>query len=179
MRNYILSCYLWVTEWRKMTEQTDWRGKQPFQRACVSEDYTLKCWGAWDIISHPPSPGGRRRRREYARWSSLKLRERAIISHRSVMLEVHRDRTDYWGRRAQDGHLDFHTAPGPCPQSDNSLDIYRVYGPLQNKTLLTSKLCLHLKWKVSPKPSSKPLWIRTSLTWSSQGDRTMTRLKSF
>ena len=111
MRNDILSCYFWLNEWRKMTEQTDWRRKQPSQRACVSEDDTLKCWGAWDTTSHPPSPGGGGRRREYARLSSLKLRERAIISHRSAMLQVHRNRTDYWGRGAQDGHLDFHTAP--------------------------------------------------------------------
>ena len=35
-----------MPEWREMTEQTDWRVKQPSQVACVSED--LKCWGAWD-----------------------------------------------------------------------------------------------------------------------------------
>ena len=29
----------------------------------------------------------------------------------TVLLYVHRDRTDYQGRGAQDGHLDFHTAP--------------------------------------------------------------------
>ena len=28
----------------------------------------------------------------------------------SVLLYVHRDRTDYQGRGAQDGHLDFHIA---------------------------------------------------------------------
>ena len=32
--------------WRGMTEQVDWRAKQPSQVACLSED--LKCWGAWD-----------------------------------------------------------------------------------------------------------------------------------
>ena len=37
-----------MPEWREMTEQTDWRTKQPSQVACVSED--LKCWGAWDTI---------------------------------------------------------------------------------------------------------------------------------
>ena len=35
-----------LPEWREMTEQTDWRAKQPLQVVCVSED--LKCWGAWD-----------------------------------------------------------------------------------------------------------------------------------
>ena len=28
-----------------------------------------------------------------------------------MLLYVHRDRTDYLGLGAQDGHLDFHTAP--------------------------------------------------------------------
>ena len=28
-----------------------------------------------------------------------------------MLLEVHRDRTDFYGRGAQDVHLDFHTAP--------------------------------------------------------------------
>ena len=35
-----------MPEWREMTEQIDWREKQPSQVARVSED--LKCWGAWD-----------------------------------------------------------------------------------------------------------------------------------
>jgi len=35
-----------IPEWREMTEQTDWREKQPSQVACFSED--LKWWGAWD-----------------------------------------------------------------------------------------------------------------------------------
>ena len=35
-----------MPEWREMTEQTDWRAKQPPQVACFLED--LKCWGAWD-----------------------------------------------------------------------------------------------------------------------------------
>ena len=29
-----------------------------------------------------------------------------------MLLYVHRDRTDYLGKGAQDTHLDFHTAPG-------------------------------------------------------------------
>ena len=29
----------------------------------------------------------------------------------SMILYVHRDHTDYEGRRAQDVHIDFHTAP--------------------------------------------------------------------
>ena len=35
--------------WKVMTEQIDWRAKQPSQVACISED--LKCWGAWDTTS--------------------------------------------------------------------------------------------------------------------------------
>ena len=31
-----------------------------------------------------------------------------------VLLYVHRDHKDYSGRGAQDGHLDFHTAPELC-----------------------------------------------------------------
>ena len=32
-------------------------------------------------------------------------------SSSSVLLYVHRDHKDYQGREAQDGHLEFHTAP--------------------------------------------------------------------
>ena len=35
-----------MLEWREMTDQTDWREKQPSQVAYFLED--LKCWGAWD-----------------------------------------------------------------------------------------------------------------------------------
>ena len=28
-----------------------------------------------------------------------------------MFLYIHRDHQDYWGRGAQDGHLDFHAAP--------------------------------------------------------------------
>ena len=35
-----------MPERRDMTEQTDWRTKQPSQVACFSEN--LKCWEAWD-----------------------------------------------------------------------------------------------------------------------------------
>ena len=34
----------------EMTEQTEWRAKQPSQMACISTD-GLKCWGAWDTTS--------------------------------------------------------------------------------------------------------------------------------
>ena len=34
-----------------------------------------------------------------------------LSTHRSASLYVHRDRTDYWGRWAQEAHFDFHTAP--------------------------------------------------------------------
>ena len=33
---------------------------------------------------------------------------------RAVLCYVHRDRKDYSGRGAQDGHLDFHAAPELC-----------------------------------------------------------------
>ena len=36
-----------MPESKEMTEQADWRAKQPSQVACVSED--LKCWEAWGI----------------------------------------------------------------------------------------------------------------------------------
>ena len=32
-----------------------------------------------------------------------------------MLLHVHRDHKDYWGRGAQDGHLDFNTAPELWP----------------------------------------------------------------
>ena len=32
----------------RLTEQIDWRSKQPSQVACISKD--LKCWGAWNYI---------------------------------------------------------------------------------------------------------------------------------
>ena len=35
-----------IPEWREMTEQIDWRARQPSQVACFSKE--LKCWGAWD-----------------------------------------------------------------------------------------------------------------------------------
>ena len=35
-----------MPEWRDMTEQIDWRAKQPLRVACFSED--LKCWEIWD-----------------------------------------------------------------------------------------------------------------------------------
>ena len=35
-----------IPEWREMTDQTDWRAKQPSQVVCFSED--LQCWGARD-----------------------------------------------------------------------------------------------------------------------------------
>ena len=37
--------------------------------------------------------------------------ETGLVVYGSVLLNVQRDRTDYQGRGAQDGHVDFHTAP--------------------------------------------------------------------
>ena len=36
------------SESKEMTEQIDWRAKQPSHAGCASEH--LKCWGAWDTI---------------------------------------------------------------------------------------------------------------------------------
>ena len=62
-----------MPEWREMTEQTDWRAKQPSQMSCISED--LKRWGVWALsasrprTSHHWLPGGGRCRRGSAWWS--------------------------------------------------------------------------------------------------------------
>ena len=37
--------------------------------------------------------------------------EKFTLSSSSMLLYDNKDRTDYKGRGAQDGHLDFHTAP--------------------------------------------------------------------
>ena len=34
-----------------------------------------------------------------------------VLCSSSILLYVHRDHKDDWGRGAQDGHLDFHAAP--------------------------------------------------------------------
>jgi len=73
-----------------MTEQVDWRAKQPSQAACFSED--LKCWESWDTTcGHKakditPSIAWRRKsvKRGSARWSSLKGRERAIVNQTNI-----------------------------------------------------------------------------------------------
>ena len=50
---------------------------------------------------------------------------------RSMLLYVHIDRKVYWGRGAQDGHLDFHTAPELCcPAFSVALRPQRPYGLL-------------------------------------------------
>ena len=79
-----------MPEWSEMTEQIDWREKQPSRVACFSED--LECWEAWDTtagtkprISHQWSPRGERgAERGSARQSSLKGRERAIVSQTNI-----------------------------------------------------------------------------------------------
>ena len=35
----------------------------------------------------------------------------------TMLLYIHRGHTDYWGRGAEDGHRDFHTAPELCGSS--------------------------------------------------------------
>ena len=61
-----------ILESRKITEQTDWRAKQPLQVACVRQ--RQKCWGFWDttrghktrnIASRAPG-GGKRRKRQHS-----------------------------------------------------------------------------------------------------------------
>ena len=42
-----------------------------------------------------------------------------------VVSYVHRDHKDYWGRGAQDGHLDFHTAPELCMTGWKASDLNR------------------------------------------------------
>ena len=78
-----------MPEWREMTEQIDWRAKQPSQVACFSED--LKCWGVWDTACRHkakdvmPSVTGKREA-----WNKEVLndlpwkdeRARAIVSQR-------------------------------------------------------------------------------------------------
>ena len=65
-----------MQEWRKTTEQIDWRARQPSQVACFS--VALKCWKAWDTTSGHKAKdmvesgsAGR---------SSMKGRERVIVS---------------------------------------------------------------------------------------------------
>ena len=87
--------YVQVPEWREMTEQTEWRVKQPTQVACFWKD--LKCWGAWDTTcGHKakcitPSITWRRgMERRSTRWSSLKGWEKAIVSQTSIRTVFHR-----------------------------------------------------------------------------------------
>ena len=78
--------FSWLVWPKWMTEQIDWRAKQPSQVACFSED--LKRWGASDTTcghkakNSIPSVAWRERgvERGSARRSSFKGRERAIVS---------------------------------------------------------------------------------------------------
>ena len=71
----------------KGTDRADWRAKQPSQVACVSED--LKCLGAGDTTcGHKAKDIDRLEEggvgRGSARRSSLKGRERAIVSQTNI-----------------------------------------------------------------------------------------------
>ena len=59
----------------------------------------------------------------------------------SMSLYVRRDRTDYLGRGAQDGHVDFHTAPELCKFEFNvALRPQRPYGLFGTVTLTFTQL---------------------------------------
>ena len=55
-----------------------------------------------------------RRRGETAERCSHSDRQAKTGLTSPVLFDVHRDRKDYYGRKAQDGHLDFHTTPELC-----------------------------------------------------------------
>ena len=49
-----------------------------------------------------------------------------------MSLHVHRERTDFEGRGAQDGHLHFHTAPELCDlSSDRYANLYPLFAGLR------------------------------------------------
>ena len=49
-----------------------------------------------------------------ASFCNLCSRSKQFSLFSSMLLYVHRDHEDYKGQGAQDGHLDFHTAPDLC-----------------------------------------------------------------
>ena len=57
----------------------------------------------------PQKPQGLLRTGSPGRPPRLSHSSRTLVLHSSMLLYVHRDRTDYWG--VQDVHLDFHIAP--------------------------------------------------------------------
>ena len=74
-------------EVKEMTEQTDWREKQPSQMVCVAED--VMCWGAWDTTcGHKakditPSIAWRRDACQEEALYNIPW-ERAIVSHVNI-----------------------------------------------------------------------------------------------
>ena len=70
-----------ILKWWKMTEQTDWRAKQPPQVVFVPED--LEFWGAWDTTcAHKtivtPAIAWKEDALDYFPW------ERAVVSHTNI-----------------------------------------------------------------------------------------------
>ena len=51
----------------------------------------------------------------------LQSNKGGLESSGSMLLEVYRDRTDYLGREAQDGHLNFHTALNWALSGENNI----------------------------------------------------------
>ena len=69
--------------WREMTEQTQWREKQPSQVACCKELETLPA-GTKPGTTHHRSPGGQRRGKRKRSRACLKGREKAIINQTNI-----------------------------------------------------------------------------------------------
>ena len=46
-----------------------------------------------------------------------------------MLLYIHRDHKVYYGRKAHDGHLDFHTAPGLLGSEDGQRPFQHKYHP--------------------------------------------------
>ena len=97
-----------MPEWREMTEQIDWRVKQPSRVACFSED--AKCWGAWELpagtksrSSHHRSPGGERRGKRKRTLDDLPWKDERGPSSNRRTLELFQRQSwrSFWQRRVE------------------------------------------------------------------------------
>ena len=73
-------------------------------------------WGlitrSFNIAVHPQGPEGLLGRAgEPSTATATFTQLLSSVNSSSVLLHVRRDRTDYWGQGAQDGSVNFHTAP--------------------------------------------------------------------
>ena len=101
-----------MPEWRKTSEQIDWRAKQPSQVACFSED--LKCWEAWDSTYRhkakditPLVAWRREALKEEAPDDIPWKEERAPSSVRRTLKPFQRQRWgNFWERRGE-AHMGF------------------------------------------------------------------------